>query len=273
MAILFSNGISLKVIDSKLILSDPDNVSVELFADEAYEFSMMLRLIVVDKKNSSISTKTSSGTTVNIDVSKNAVTIVLGGIVLTLTVGRALALYYYVTKCINLFVKEEPSHSSIENKPETTYKSKIDIDFLANDKQKEKNIEQKNKRGEEEVNNDKIVFREICLSLLNLKEDEINQDDVISFQTAINKLINKEFSTATSILKMYLDTVKNMISTKDVIDERMYLKKDLHLDYPILEELYTDIKREEDASEKVIWISLYWIISQYIQVNDALSQI
>jgi hypothetical protein len=272
MAILFSNGISLKVLDSKLILSDPDNVSVELFADEAYEFSMMLKLLVVDKKNNSVATKTSSGTTVNIDVSKGAVTIVLGGIVLTLTIGRALALYYYVSKCINLFVKEEVSEETIGNKPEVTYKSKIDVDFLANDRQKEKNIEQ-NKEGEEEVNNDKNTFREICLSFLSLKEDEINQDDVIAFQTSANKLINKEFTTTASILKMYLDTFKNMINTKDVINESMYLKQDLHIDYPILEELYRDIQREENVHEKVILISLYWIIKEYIQVNDALSQI
>jgi len=273
MAILFSNGISLKVLDSKLILSDPDNVSVELFADEAYEFSMMLKLIVVDKKNNTISAKTSSGTTVNIDVSKNSVTIVLGGIVLTLTIGRALALYYYVSKCINLFAKEEVLEETIRNKPEISYKSKIDVDFLANDRQKEKNIEQNNEEGEEEVNNDKIAFREICLSFLSLKEDEINQDDVVAFQTAANKLINKEFATTSSILKMYLDTFKNMVNTKDVINENMYLKQDLHIDYPILEELYRDIQREENISEKVISISLYWIIKEYIQVNDALSQI
>jgi hypothetical protein len=272
MAILFSNGVSIKVINSKLVLSDPDNVFVELFADEAYEFSMMLKLLVIDKKNPSISTKTSSGTTVNIDVSKNSVTIVLGGLVLTLTVGRALALYYYITKCINLFVKEE-LEETIGNKPEVSYKSKIDIDFLANNKQKEKNIEQKSEEGEEEVNNDKITFREISLSFLSLKEDEFTEDDVISFQTAVNKLINREFSTSASILKMYLATFKDMINTKDVIDENMYLKKSLHNEFPILAEFYRDIQREENPSEKVILISLYWLISQYIQVNDALSQI
>ncbi|MEM3827988.1 MAG: hypothetical protein QXP36_02060 [Conexivisphaerales archaeon] len=271
--ITFSNGLKFSINDSKLKILDADNVGVELFADEVFEITLMLKSIV-EKGKSSLKSKTSSGVTVNIDKSKEFTTLVVGGLVLSLSLGQFLSFNYYLNRAlIKLSDIVTEGISTIANRREQepeTYKKKLDIDFNKNERASEQN-KIVGDRENTEMSQKIDEFKDLVLSFLALGDNEITQDDVDKFQKVSNKLLNKEFVCSVNLLNMYISNFKSMVDSKDVLNESIYLKKNLHTEYTVLEELYNQLVRSTNVSEKVVLISLYWLLTEYIQVNSAMS--